>query len=111
MVARDPHFLQTNCWAVGTRVMLPACRFPSMTYCAPMGMVPKPFRLEIPEAAIADLRERLARSRFPDEPPLEAWSTGTSLAYLKELVHYWQSSFDWRVQEATLNAFRQYTVA
>jgi pimeloyl-ACP methyl ester carboxylesterase len=75
-----------------------------------MAISPKPFRLEIPEASIADLRERLARTRFPDEPPLEPWSTGTSLSYLKELVLYWEKSFDWRVQEAKLNAFRQYTV-
>lgn len=76
-----------------------------------MAISPKPFRLEIPEAAIADLRERLARTRLPDEPPLEAWSTGTGLSYLKELIHYWQRNFDWRVQEAKLNAFRQYTAS
>ena len=63
-------------------------------------MPPTPFRLEIPESALADLRERLARTRFPDEPPLEPWSTGTSLAYLRNLVSYWQSGFDWRKQEA-----------
>ncbi len=71
---------------------------------------PKPFQVQIPDSAIADLRERLARTRFPDEPPLEPWSTGTSLAYLKELLAYWQSDFDWRAQEARLNRFRQYTL-
>ena len=71
---------------------------------------PQPFRLEVPDTAIADLRERLARTRFADEPPLEPWSTGTSLAYLRELVRYWRESFDWRAQEAKLNAFRQYTL-
>jgi pimeloyl-ACP methyl ester carboxylesterase len=71
---------------------------------------PRPFRLEVPDSAIADLRERLARTRFADEPPLEPWSTGTSLAYLKDLVRYWRESFDWRAQEAKLNAFRQYTL-
>jgi pimeloyl-ACP methyl ester carboxylesterase len=70
---------------------------------------PAPFHLHVPDSALADLRERLARTRFPDEPPLPAWSTGTSLAYLKELVDYWRSGFDWRAQEAQLNAFRQYT--
>lgn len=68
----------------------------------------KPFSLRIPDVAIADLRERLARTRFPDEPPLEPWSTGTSLAFLKDLVKYWRSGFDWRAQEAKLNGFRQY---
>ena len=57
------------------------------------------------------MRERLARTRFPDEPPLAPWSTGTSLSYLKELVAYWKDGFDWRRAEAALNAFRQYTVS
>ena len=47
---------------------------------------PSPFTLQIPEAALADLDERLARTRWPDEPPLEPWSTGTSLAYVQALV-------------------------
>jgi pimeloyl-ACP methyl ester carboxylesterase len=71
---------------------------------------PTPFRLHVPDADLADLRERLARTRFPDEPPLEPWSTGTSLGYLKELLSYWENSFDWRAQEAALNRFRQFTV-
>src|SRR5918995_3607472 len=75
-----------------------------------MGIGPKPFRLHVPDAAIADLHERLARTRFADEPPLQPWSTGTSLAYLKELVLHWHRGFDWRAQEAKLNAFRQYAV-
>jgi microsomal epoxide hydrolase len=73
-------------------------------------MRPEPFRLQVPEQAISDLKERLARTRFPDEPPLEPWQTGTSLAYLKELVDYWRAGFDWRQQEAKLNGFRQYRV-
>src|ERR1041384_352231 len=71
---------------------------------------PKPFRLQIAEAEIADLKARLARTRFPDEPPLEPWSTGTSLAYLKELVACWEKGFDWRAQEARINRFRQFTL-
>ena len=66
------------------------------------------FRLEVAEAQIADLRERLARTRFPDEPPLEPWSTGASLSYVKELVGHWASSFDWRTWEGKLNSFRNY---
>jgi len=69
-----------------------------------------PFRLQVPAEAITDLRARLARTRFADEPPLAAWSTGTSLSYLRELIEYWRNAFDWRAQEAKLNAFRQYTV-
>jgi pimeloyl-ACP methyl ester carboxylesterase len=64
--------------------------------------------LDIPEAAIADLRERLARTRFPDQAPGPAWSYGTDVEYMRQLVEYWQSRFDWRAQEAKLNAFPQY---
>ena len=70
----------------------------------------KPFSLHIPDAAIADLRERLARTRLPDEPPLEPWSTGTSVAYLKGLLDYWSNGFDWRAWEAKLNSFPQFTL-
>jgi pimeloyl-ACP methyl ester carboxylesterase len=70
----------------------------------------RPFRLAVPEEVLEDLRQRLARTRFPDEPPLDPWSTGTSVAYLKELIDFWLSGFDWRAQEAKLNAFRQFTV-
>jgi pimeloyl-ACP methyl ester carboxylesterase len=66
------------------------------------------FRLEVAAPALEDLRERLARTRFPDEPPLEPWSTGTSLSYLKDLIRYWQTGFDWRAQESRLNGFAQY---
>jgi pimeloyl-ACP methyl ester carboxylesterase len=71
---------------------------------------PRPFTLNVPDVEIARLRERLRLTRWPDEPPLEAWSTGTSVAYLKSLVDYWQSAFDWRQWEAKLNRFRQFTV-
>jgi len=50
----------------------------------------KPFRLEVAESALADLRERLKRTRFPDEAPGAPWKTGTSLSYLKDLLQYWQ---------------------
>ena len=59
---------------------------------------------------LADLRERLARTRFPDEPPLEPGSTGSSLSHVQELVRYWHSGFDWRAQEARINRLRQFTI-
>src|SRR5262245_57996374 len=71
---------------------------------------PTPFTLHVPDNAIADLKDRLARTRWPDEPPLEPWSTGTSLSYAKALVDYLRTGFDWRVWEAKLNGFRQFTV-
>ena len=69
---------------------------------------PEPFTLRVPDADIAHLKERLARTRWPDEPPGEPWSSGTSLAYLQDLTAYWQSGFDWRQWEAKLNGFRQF---
>lgn len=69
----------------------------------------KPFRLQVPDSALADLRERLARTRLPDEAPGPAWKTGASLSYMRELLEYWRSRFDWRAQEARINAFPQFT--
>jgi pimeloyl-ACP methyl ester carboxylesterase len=73
-------------------------------------MTPKSFTLQVPDADMEDLRERLARTRWPDEPPLAPWSTGTSVSYAKALAEYWRSGFDWRAWEAKLNGFRQFTV-
>jgi microsomal epoxide hydrolase len=70
---------------------------------------PKPFTLHVPDAEIAELRQRLARTRWPDEPPGEPWSTGTSLSYMKGFADYWQTGFDWRAWEGKLNGFRQFT--
>ena len=58
-----------------------------------MGKVePRPFTLQVPEAEIADLRARLARTRWPDEPPLAPWSTGASLSYVREITDTWRRS-------------------
>ena len=70
----------------------------------------RPFRLEVPDYEIDDLRGRLERSRFPDQTPGDPWAYGTDVAYLKELVTYWRSRFDWRVHEARLNALPQFKV-
>ena len=68
-----------------------------------------PFQLHVPDSAIDDLRERLSRTRLPDEPPiLKPWTTGASLAYMRRLIDYWNNGFDWRAQEAMLNRFRQF---
>jgi microsomal epoxide hydrolase len=67
------------------------------------------FRIEVPERALADLRERLARTRLPDQLPGSGWEPGTDVAYLGELCAYWRQGFDWRGIEAELNALDQYT--
>jgi epoxide hydrolase len=69
----------------------------------------RPFRIEVPQAALDDLRERLARTRFPDEIPGVGWSRGVPLDYLRDLAHYWADGFDWRWQEAKLNDLPQFT--
>jgi len=71
-------------------------------------MAPQPFTLSIPDAALADLKTRLALTRFPDAAPGEPWAFGTSVDYARDLVGYWKDRFDWRAQEAALNAFPQF---
>ena len=68
----------------------------------------KPYRVEIPQAALDDLRERLARTRWPEELPDTGWDRGVPLAYLKELAEYWRTSYDWRATEAALNSHPQF---
>ena len=71
-------------------------------------MTANPFILHVPDADIADLRDRLARTRFPDAAPSEPWGYGTSVDYMHELVAYWRDGFDWRKAEAKLNAYPQF---
>ncbi len=73
-------------------------------------MAPTPFTIRISDAILADLRERLDRVRWPDEIPGAGWQYGTDLTYLHQLVEYWRTQYDWRVHEARLNAFQQFTV-
>jgi pimeloyl-ACP methyl ester carboxylesterase len=70
---------------------------------APQHSPVQPFSIEIPEATLRDLRERLARTRWPDEVRDSGWDYGTNLAFLKNLVDYWRDGFDWRAQERRLN--------
>ena len=71
-------------------------------------MAPQPFTLNVPDAALADLKTRLALTRFPDAAPGEPWAFGTSVGYARDLISYWKDRFDWRAQEAALNAFPQF---
>jgi pimeloyl-ACP methyl ester carboxylesterase len=67
-----------------------------------------PFRIEIPETELADLRQRLQRVRWPEPEPVTDWSQGVPLAYLQELCRYWADGYDWRATEARLNALPQF---
>ena len=68
-------------------------------------MTAEPFRINIPQAVIDDLKRRLELTRWPGEVEGAGWDYGTNLAYLKELVGYWQREYDWRKHEADLNTF------
>jgi pimeloyl-ACP methyl ester carboxylesterase len=68
----------------------------------------RPFRIDVPQADLDDLRERLARTRWPGEPPGVGWTRGVPLGYLKELAAYWSDGFDWRKQEAKLSELPQF---
>jgi epoxide hydrolase len=66
------------------------------------------FRIDVPEAELRDLRERLERTRWPEEETVEDWSQGVPLAYVRELCGYWADGYDWRSTEARLNALPQF---
>lgn len=68
-----------------------------------------PFRIDIPQASLDDLDRRLTQTRWPAPVVNLDWSRGVEQTYLRELVEYWQHGYDWRTQEAELNAFDQFT--
>ena len=68
----------------------------------------RPFRINIPQEALDDLRRRLAATRWPDQETVTDRSQGVQLATMKELVYYWQTGYDWRKAEAKLNALPQF---
>ena len=69
----------------------------------------QPFRIEIPQADVDYLHDRLVDARWPGELPGVEWARGVPLAYLKELAEYWRTQYDWRAQEAQLNQYPQFT--
>ena len=73
-------------------------------------MTPQPFTLQVSEADLADLRERLARTRYPDRAPGAPWAFGTDPDWLRGLVAHWREGFDWRAQEARLGAWPNFRV-
>lgn len=67
-----------------------------------------PFRIEIPQAELDYLHDRLAHARWAHAVPGTGWERGVPVEYLQELADYWRAKFDWRAQEAALNAFPQF---
>lgn len=70
----------------------------------------KPFKINVEQSVLDDLKNRLKQTRWPDADQDAGWSQGTNKAYLQQLVNYWVTTYDWRKQEALLNKFPQYTV-
>lgn len=71
---------------------------------------PVPFTLSVHDDAIADLKARLQRARFPDRTPGEPWAYGTDPDWMRHAVDHWRHRFDWRAAEARLNALPQFRV-
>ncbi|WP_157250796.1 alpha/beta fold hydrolase [Nonomuraea typhae] len=69
----------------------------------------KPFTIDVPQADLDDLRDRLARTRWPVRLPGAEWSRGVPVAYLRELAAHWVDGYDWRAWEAKINTFPQFT--
>jgi epoxide hydrolase len=69
----------------------------------------RPFTIDIPQADLDDLRDRLARTRWAADLPDVGWSRGVPVSYLKGLAEYWRDGYDWRVYERELNKYPQFT--
>jgi microsomal epoxide hydrolase len=72
---------------------------------------PEPFTINVSDAVLTDLRERLDRVRWPGEVPDTGWEYGANLAYIKQLVEYWRTKYDWRTHERELNKWHHFKVA
>jgi epoxide hydrolase len=68
----------------------------------------RPFTVQVPDAAVEDLRDRLRRTRWPDRETVDDWSQGAPLGYVQELCNYWAHDYDWRAAEQRLNAYPQF---
>src|SRR5271157_5673492 len=79
------------------------------TESSPDAVAIRPFRVEIPEQALDDLRRRIAAARWPSKELVTDRSQGVQLATLQELARYWNTEYDWRACEARLNALPQFT--
>jgi pimeloyl-ACP methyl ester carboxylesterase len=89
--------------AVGAATLLPAA-----ARAGAEGDAIRPFRIDVPEDQLVDLRRRVLATRWPDKETVGDRSQGTQLASLQELVRYWGSGHDWRKAEARLNALPQF---
>ncbi|MEU8042149.1 epoxide hydrolase family protein [Streptosporangium sp. NPDC049078] len=69
----------------------------------------KPFRIDVPQARLDDLHERLDRTLWPDELPGAGWDYGVPVEYVRNLAEYWRHEYDWRAHESEINRHPQFT--
>src|SRR5215211_1239657 len=79
-----------------------------MTQATGEGVVVRPFRVEVPEEDLVDLRRRIAATQWPEKETVADQSQGVPLAMIQELARYWATDYDWRRCEAKLNALPQF---
>ena len=70
-----------------------------------MGLTLEPFRIDIPDATLADLHDRLERTRLPNQIDGMGWDQGTDRAVLEDLLRHWRDQYQWRKVEAELNGY------
>jgi epoxide hydrolase len=80
-----------------------------MLVCMDMTLAITQFTIDIPEADLRDLRDRLSRTRFPAPLPGDGWDVGVPISYLRELVDHWRDDYDWRAAERAINRWPQFT--
>ena len=85
-----------------------ASLFPAKLQAAIEGESVRPFHIDVPQAALVDLRQRIAATRWPDRETVTDQSQGVQLATVRQLADYWQSGHDWRKIETRLNALPQF---
>ena len=90
--------------AMGIAVAGAASLFPSQLAAAPGSDAIRPFRVDVPEEQLVDLRRRIAATRWPDRETVPDRSQGNQLQKLQEIVRYWGTDYDWRKVEGRLNA-------
>src|SRR5215472_6448787 len=73
-----------------------------------MGDEVQPFKIQVSDEELDDLKRRLRATRWPEKEAVDDWSQGVPLAYLKNVCRYWAETYDWRKTEASLNALRQF---
>jgi pimeloyl-ACP methyl ester carboxylesterase len=99
--------MNKTAWLLSCGILLALAAFAEAQDKPPVDRI-EPFKIAVPDATLTDLKDRLARTRWPDQIDGAEWEYGVPLAYMKDLVSYWQTKFDWREQEKKLNAFDQF---